>query len=509
MRSPKIVLTADETMMSQYRGGIGTGFAGCMPQGFVPDSILMAMLFPPVPRKDGRAVLSDFGLRMIEASLLDNGFEQDEVAVVHPKDLDKMVGPNTEICGVSGHDLLGINPPTSTFVDLTRRGPPLNRVKFLDLMKHRTLKDLTIVIGGKSAWQVADTSIMDKLGIDHVHLGEGETSVPPMFRSILNGEEVPRIVTGEDVPVERIPNIRGGTIHGLVEISRGCGRGCSFCTPGMQKVRHKTIDHIRKDVETNLHSGHHDILLHNEDMLRYGTTRIEANEEAVMALLRNVLSVNGVDCIGFSHIALASAYHHPHLVEDMSELIMSLPKQKFIGAQTGLETGSPKLMAAHMAGKALPSSTADWSEIVKSSLGLLKDNHWIIFSTLVVGLPGETEDDVMRTIEMIDDIDDSMTMIVPMGFVSMAGARLSEAESFGLEKMTPAHWTLFGKCMEHDFTVARQVKGAVLEGPLWRLIGGLFINTFIRRGSGITKTMLNGLPPIDYTGRSNFREPRF
>ena len=150
MGSPLIVLTADETMMSQYRGGIGTGFAGCMPQGYAPDSVMMALLFPAVPRMNGRAVLSDYGLRMIEASLLEDGFKRKEVAVVYPKDLQKAVGPETRICGISGHDLLGLNPPTSTFVDLTRKGPPLNRVKFLELMRSKALEDVTKVIGGRA-----------------------------------------------------------------------------------------------------------------------------------------------------------------------------------------------------------------------------------------------------------------------------------------------------------------------------------------------------------------------
>jgi hypothetical protein len=35
--SPKIVLTADETMMSRFRGGMFVGFATCMPRGILPD----------------------------------------------------------------------------------------------------------------------------------------------------------------------------------------------------------------------------------------------------------------------------------------------------------------------------------------------------------------------------------------------------------------------------------------------------------------------------------------
>ena len=87
-----------------------------------------------------------------------------------------------------------------------------------------------VVAGGKAAWQLADESTMDKLNIDYVHLGEGELTISQMFKSILEGEKLPRVVEGRTPRVEEIPNIIGATIHGLVEIGRGCGRGCSFCT---------------------------------------------------------------------------------------------------------------------------------------------------------------------------------------------------------------------------------------------------------------------------------------
>ncbi|WP_141241787.1 hypothetical protein [Methanosarcina spelaei] len=174
-------------------------------------------------------------MRVLEASLLNNGFSEEEVAIVHPRDMKKMIGPDTKIIAIGAHDPLGINPPTSTFVDMVRTGPPYNRIKFLELLDTLSKMNVKVVVGGKGAWQVADPVIMDKLGIDYVHLGEGKISVPRMFRSIVNGEDVPRVVTGEDVPVEVIPKILGPTTHGLVEISRGCCRGCAFCTPGRYK----------------------------------------------------------------------------------------------------------------------------------------------------------------------------------------------------------------------------------------------------------------------------------
>ncbi len=104
-----------------------------------------------------------------------------------------------------------------------RRGGKMNKVSFSAQKQDESPR---IVL-------TADETIMDKLNIDYVHLGEGELSVPAMFKAILAGEKLPRIIKGGVPSIDEIPNIRAATIHGLVEISRGCGRGCAFCTPNI------------------------------------------------------------------------------------------------------------------------------------------------------------------------------------------------------------------------------------------------------------------------------------
>ncbi len=183
--------------------------------------------------------------------------------------------------------------------------------------------------------------------------------------------EIPRIIEADQIPeVKEIPNIRGGTIHGLVEIMRGCGRGCDFCTPNMQKIRIKSIDHILRDVKTNLEAGEDSPLLHSEDVLRYGVDRIEPNERRVVRLFKEVADVQGVKEIVTSHLALATAYHNPDLVRKISEICFSLPEQDFIGTQTGIETGSPRLIDKYMRGKTLPSDLEDWPEICEQAIGI-------------------------------------------------------------------------------------------------------------------------------------------
>ncbi len=453
--NPRIVLTADETMMSRYRWGIFVGFSTCMPRGIIPDWFYFSVWAPPVPRKNGRALYADFGLRVMEASLAEV-FGPDEVAVVHPRDLERMAGSRTEIIGVSGHDFLGINPPTSEFVDMLNTGPPYNRVKFFELMKKPVMKEKIVVAGGKAAWQLADEELMDKLNIDYVHLGEGEITVPEMFRRILEGERLPRIIKGKEPDPDEIPNIRGATIHGLVEIGRGCGRGCSFCTPNMQRLRYQSIEHIVRDVKTNIMAGQTSICLHSEDVLRYGAKGIAPDEARVLKLFRTVTGIDGLRDIGTSHIALATVYHNPGLVKAIAEMCYSrVESMNWLGAQTGIETGSPRLIGRHMRGKALPSPPERWREIVLQAFGILDDNHWICAATLINGLPGETADDVIKSIELVEDLKKTSTLslIVPMNFVSMRGSALDTEESFNMRRMTPEHWQLMGECVDHDLKV--------------------------------------------------------
>jgi hypothetical protein len=73
----KIVLTADRTLMSEYRGGIFLGFSTCAPKGVVPDWLYFSMLRPFVPvNDDGSVKYAPCGTRKVEAVLLNHGFKR-------------------------------------------------------------------------------------------------------------------------------------------------------------------------------------------------------------------------------------------------------------------------------------------------------------------------------------------------------------------------------------------------------------------------------------------------
>jgi len=445
-----IVLTADRTLMSEYGGAIFLGFSACVPRGLVPDSLYFRIFCPPVEaNEDGSAVVAPNGTRKIEAALLEYGFKREDVIVAHPEHLDKVIGPRTKVLGITENDPLGIGPATTTFTEIFG-GEAYMAVKFREILNHPAVRRYRprIVVGGAGAWQLEDEGIRRSLGIDTVVIGEGEKVVGPLFEKAIRGEDLPGVVYGEVVEEDKIPVIRGATIDGIVEIARGCGRGCDFCEPTLQRFRCLSIDHILKEVEVNLRAGRQP-LLHAEDVLRYKAKGLEINKQAVIDLFRSVKNYPGVKSVGISHFALASVVSAPDLVEEISSML-NLTSANWLSGQTGIETGSPRLVDMHMRGKCKPYSPKDWPDIVVRAFEILNENNWVPCATLILGLPGEEEKDVELTISLISKLKSFKSIIVPLFFVSMGGLR-DRSKSFTIDDLTPRHAELLLKCWKHNF----------------------------------------------------------
>jgi len=447
----KVVLTADRTLMSEYGGHIFLGFSACVPRGLIPDWLYFSIFCPSIEvNGDGSVVRAPNGTRKIEAALLDYGFQREDVIVAHPEHLDKVVGSETKVIGVTENDPLGIGPATSTFTQLFG-GEAYMALKLKELLNHPSIKRFRpkIIAGGAGAWQLEGKKVREELGIDCVVIGEGEKVVGPLFENTTNGGKLPGVVYGEVVPDDEIPVIRGPTVDGIVEIARGCGRGCRFCVPTLLQYRCLPLDHILKEVEVNLRAGRQPTL-HAEDVLRYKAKGFEVNREATIGLFKAVKNYPGVRGFAMSHFALSSVASAPDLIEEISNIASAGEGPSELSGQTGIETGSPKLIKNYMAGKCKPFKPEDWSQVVVNSFEILSENHWVPCSTLILGFPGETEEDIDLTIELVEKLKEFKSLIVPLFLVSM-GTLKGKADSFTIDKMTPKHSELFFKCWEHDF----------------------------------------------------------
>jgi radical SAM superfamily enzyme YgiQ (UPF0313 family) len=496
-----IILTADRTLMSEYNKSMFLGFTACSP-AFLPERLFMRLFCPPVPEDGGKVGFAPYGLRKIEASLLSDGFTEEDVIVAHPEHLETVIGDETEILGISTNDPLGLGPASTTFSDLIGK-ESYSSIFFRKFIKNPLIRKYNskVIVGGPGAWQLENERIRAKLGIDCVLIGEGELSAPGLFKRCMNGDELPSFVQGEVVSTEKIPTIKNPTINGIVEIARGCGRGCKFCNPTMLRYRCQPIEKILEEAILNIRAGN-GVLLHAEDVLRYNAKGFVPDEAEVIKLFEEVKKLTGR--IGISHFALASVSCNPRLIESLSEILNLGSKEKpWISGQTGIESGSQNIVDRHMRGKIKPFSSDEWLEVVLGAHKILKENNWVPCSTLIMGLPGETPDDVIKTIELTEDLREYKSLIVPLFFVPIG--ILGEEKFFRAKDMLPEHWQLWAACLKHDFYWVYELAGEYLGMTGvggWKARAIKILARFAERKlSPYIKMMGEGLNPIVEYGR--------
>ncbi|MBE0511807.1 B12-binding domain-containing radical SAM protein [Candidatus Bathyarchaeota archaeon] len=462
----KIVLTASATEMSDFHRSSFFAFMGGFPKGPIPLWLPRKWLYPPVENNhNSTAKYAPYGLRKVEAVLLENGFDESDVAVVHPYDLDAFIGPDTKVVGVSTMDPLGMGYVSKTYSSLIGGGEPTNSIEFRNLMRYISLQKHKpkIIVGGGGAWQLEHKNVTKSYGIDCVVIGESETVLTALFTRAIKGGDLPQVVRTKTSPKnEEIPTIKHASIHGCVEISRGCGRNCQFCTPTMQERRDFPLDKIMKEVEVNLAEGAKMITLSTEDIFLYGAENngFIPDKEAVIKLLRKVASHPGVKGVQPSHMSLAPAVYDPTIVREISEILIEhncygYRGKPIVTAETGIETGSTRLIRKYMAGKPLPFKPEEWSELVCQAFGILNDNDWYPLATLIIGLPDETEDDVTETLQLIDDLNKYRAFFVPLLFVPLESCLLNNQCGAELDSLSKARWELLTKCWEYNASVWR------------------------------------------------------
>ena len=253
-------------------------------------------------------------------------------------------------------------------------------------------------------------NLRDEYGIDHVVIGEADDKISGIYNDILADNAQDLIFTHTE-EIKNIPNIQGPTCNGLIEAMRGCGRGCDYCDPNLRRKRDFPIDRLKKEAMINLKHGINSIWLQSEEILLYGLDNSEMipNKDAVIDLFKELKSIPRVDYIGTMHLTFSSAIAQPECITKMSE-INNFGPSRWTGIQTGLETASTRMMKMHMSWKVKPFTPEEWPRIVREGIKLLNENYYFTVNSIVIGLPGEQDEDVRETIELIKDLEEMATI---------------------------------------------------------------------------------------------------
>ena len=420
---------------------------------------------------DGSARTMPAGLRVLEAALLRRHPAEDVVAC-YPDDLDQFIGPETRVVAISTHNPLGVTFAAGVYTSIFGESrQPINAYyahQLFDRVKRSPYRsNFRVIVGGSGGWQITQTNTWDELGVDCVVEGRSEAAdTMSLFDRALAGEQLPRQV---DVghPKDRdgllVPDKR--TTFGVVEMTTGCGRRCQFCVPDLNPQIDVPKERIMAGVHANVRDGNTQISLATEDMFIWGQVRTQTpfyfpNREALLDLYATIVTTPGVREHVLSHATIAPAVVDPILIRKLSELLLdkspirlpvlsSHPEKRALVPLIGLETGSTRLARQIMPSKGVPFAIDDWPSVVVNGLEILNERNWFPAMTLIVGSPGETDDDTRATLDLIYEVERRglFAFFIPSIFTPLHDTRLEHATGVTeTRELTSLQWQLMMKC---------------------------------------------------------------
>src|SRR6266699_169358 len=99
-----------------------------------------------------------------------------------------------------------------------------------------------------------------------------------------------------------------------------------------------------------------------------------------------------------------------------------------IGIQSGLETGSSALIKKYMPLKVKPFSPDEWQDVIYNGTRIFNEYYWFPAYTIIIGLPGETAEDAVETVRLIDRMEHGLKKevgvkayftVTPLSFVPL------------------------------------------------------------------------------------------
>ncbi|MGB8025411.1 MAG: radical SAM protein [Nitrososphaeraceae archaeon] len=467
MKYPKVVLTADRTLMSPYRGISLASFFGCAPAldlnrkqtsllyrilgNQVTPRLLFDFICNPIGHTNGIANYAPYGLRKVEAALIRDGYSREDVVVAHPDYIEQFIGPETQAVGTYEMDPLGMGPVTMTFT-YGRRQMSYDEYYCRDLhhrinkAKARNGSKAKVIAGASGTWQYNyDPAKIEEYGLYGIVEGDlggigpeidGASAGGKFFDALIDGEmdtanpfkkskfkidikEFSRngreyhgrfIHYWDEPSVEDIPNIVKPSMHGMSEVMRGCGRGCKFCDVTLRPLRYYPVEKVQKEIEINMkYGGLKNAWIHSDDIFVYGlnprtTKNMQPNREALEELFKGIMAT-GIEHTNPTHGTLAGAIADERLIPNVSKIIRASP-DNHIGIQCGFETGSTRLIGKYADRKLAPFKPVEWHWVVKTGVKTLNEHYWVPAFTLIMGLDNdETPEDSWETIRLIHELE--------------------------------------------------------------------------------------------------------
>ncbi|MEN9846435.1 MAG: tRNA-i(6)A37 thiotransferase enzyme MiaB [Pseudomonadota bacterium] len=198
-------------------------------------------------------------------------------------------------------------------------------------------------------------------------------------------EELPLGFAGS----EPAKNGKTSNVTALISISRGCNKSCTYCivptTRGPEVSR--ALAEIEREVRIAVHRGSKEIVLLGQTVNSYGLDL--SPRVSFVYLLERISAIDGVERIRFLS-------PHPQEVRaDFIECVSSNPKVcRHI--HMPLQSGSDRILKLMNRNY----RRAKYLKIIEDLKARVPDMS--ITTDIIVGFPGETEEDFQQTLEIMD-----------------------------------------------------------------------------------------------------------
>ena len=207
--------------------------------------------------------------------------------------------------------------------------------------------------------------------------------------AIDKNEQVIEVFSKEGDIIENLPVKRESMYKAFVNIMYGCDKFCTYCivpfTRGKQRSRKK--EDILKEVEDLIKLGYKEVTLLGQNVNAYGK---DLDEDITMAELLEMVSKTGIERIRF-------VTSHPwDFTDEMIDVIAKYPNvMPYI--HLPVQSGSDRILKL-MGRRYTKESYLKLFHQIKDKIP-----NASITTDIIVGFPGETEEDFKETLDVVNE----------------------------------------------------------------------------------------------------------
>ena len=278
---------------------------------------------------------------------------------------------------------------------------------FHQLGRWKKLKEknpnLKIGVGGCVASQEGENIIKRAPQVDLVFGPQTIHRVPDLYKNITDAKPASVDITfPKTEKFDYLPeqNIDGPTA--FVSIMEGCNKYCSFCvvphTRGHEISR--PIDDILKEIKGLSLQGVKEINLLGQNVNSYRDSKLKTKGLGLTNLIRASAQIEGIQRIQFT------TSHPFEFGQDLIDIYLEVPElisYVHLPVQSGSNSILEKMRRRHTRDEYL--EIIDKLKTVREGISISSD--------FIVGFPGETEDDFLDTLDLVDRVgyDESFSFI--------------------------------------------------------------------------------------------------